>query len=171
MATIVAIDRIMIAQLPISIKTFYDQLPANSPKYVVDDTTVRFETDELRFTRNDLPSWGDEFQMIVNPASDVDVFWEIPDAVAAGQYDVWVWAPKMEGNVEILYRVLVNGIETQGAMVVDSGNMPSNQWVSLGTWNTPSTDGRPIRLALQMKIFGGAPGEIAIDAAAFISRQ
>ncbi|MCJ7625847.1 MAG: hypothetical protein MUO76_20335, partial [Anaerolineaceae bacterium] len=171
MATIVAIDRILIAQLPISIQTYYDQLPANSPKFVVDNTTARFEPDELRFTRNDLPAWGDEFQMIVNPASDIDVFWEIPDAVAAGQYDVWVWAPQMEGNAEILYKVLVNGIKTQGAIVVYSGNMPSNQWVSLGTWNTPSIDGRSIRLALQMKIFGGALGEISIDAAAFISRQ
>lgn len=171
MATIVAIDRVLIAQLPDSIQTYYDQLPANSPKYVVDNTTARFETNELSFTRNDLPAWGDEFQMIVNPTSDVDVFWEIPEAVAAGQYDVWVWAPRMEGNAEILYKVLVNGIETQGALVVDTGNMPSNQWVSLGTWNAPSLDGRPIRLALQMKIFGGTLGEIAIDAAAFISRQ
>jgi hypothetical protein len=77
----------------------------------------------------------------------------------------------MEGDADILYKVLVNGMENQGAMVANTGNMPENEWVSLGTWQAPSPDGSYIRLGLRLDIARETMGEIAIDAVAFIYRQ
>ncbi len=171
MASIVAIDRVLIAQQPDSIQNFISLLPLNSPKFVVDDSAALVNSRATWFTRNDRPAWGDEFQMVVNPEANSQVTWQIPGRVPPGQYDIWIWAPEMQGDVEVVFEVLVNGLEHQGVLVASTGNMPDNQWISLGTWQASSPDGKYIQLALRLDIAEGILGEVAIDTAAFIFRQ
>ena len=171
MATIVAIDRILIVRQPDSILSFYHRLPANSPKFVVDEQAADVESEDILYTRSDLPAWGDQFLMVVNTHENSQVTWRIPNLVPAGQYEIWVWAPAMQGSADVLYKVLVNGLETGGAVVANTSNMPENQWVSLGTWQVVSPDGRRVELGLRLIVPRDTPGEVAIDAVAFIFRQ
>lgn len=177
MATIVAIDRLLIVRRSDTIRTFLAQLPANSPKFVVDDSSARIESSAVWFTRNDLPAWGDQFQIVVNPEANSKVTWQVPARVPPGQYEIWVYAPAMEGNADLLYKVLVNGQESQGALVVSTGNMPDNQWVSLGAWqaqadpNLFTIEEGYVTLGLSLDIPQGSLGEISIDAVAFIFRE
>ena len=169
-STIVAIDRMLVARLPQSIREQINLLPVNSPRYVVDDLDADLESNDVWLSRSDQPAWGDGFQMLVNPASDTSVTWEIADLVDPGLYEIMIWAPKVEGHAEALFRVLVDGNQFQGAMAVDLGSLPGDHWVSLGSWDTSAAASTPIELAVKMEVASGTIGEIAVDAIAFIRR-
>jgi len=100
MASIVAIDRILIVHQSSSNLQLLSQLPVNSPKFVVDDSAAAIDSKAIWFTRNDLTSWSDQFQMIVNPEENSQITWQIPNRVPPGYYDIWVYAPAMQGDAD-----------------------------------------------------------------------
>jgi len=169
-SSIVAIDRALITRLPGSSEEFLEKLPANGNNFVVDDEIVAIESSDMWYKGTDQPAWGDQFQVLVNPVSTSKVTWEVPDAVPPGQYEALVWIPQIKGNSEVTYRLLVNGAEQSGVVVIETANMPASQWVSLGTWNVNSNSDAWVHITLQMEIAAGSTGEFAVDAAAFIKK-
>ncbi|MEM5776812.1 MAG: hypothetical protein AAGU05_17530, partial [Anaerolineaceae bacterium] len=65
MSTIVAIDRVMIVRQPESLRPYLQQLPANMPKYVIDDAAAQIDSSASWYTRTDLPAWGDACQVVI----------------------------------------------------------------------------------------------------------
>jgi hypothetical protein len=168
--SIVAIDRALITRLPESSLGILEQLPSEGSKFVVDDQNASIDSNDIWYNGSDQPAWGDQFQVLVNPASTAKITWEIPDAVPPGQYDVLVWIPQIKGNSEVIYRLLVNSAVQSGVVVIETANMPASQWVSLGTWDVNSTSDAWVHIALQMEIAAGSTGEFGIDAAAFVKK-
>jgi len=171
MSTIVAIDRMLITRQPDSPRPLLAQLPANMPKYVIDDTAAQIESSATWFTSSDLPAWGGDFQIVINPEYNSQVTWTVPCQVPSGYYDIWVWAPEMEGEADLTYKILINGEESQSTLIASIENFPDNQWVSLGTWEVSSSDTAYVKLGLMLDIPRGSVGEIGVDAVAFIYRQ
>lgn len=174
MSTVVAIDRILIAPQPDSLRTYLSQLPANMPKYVIDDTAALVDSSANWFTRTDLPAWGGSFQTVINPMYDSLVTWSIPGQAPVGTYDIWVRMPVIDAEADLTFRLIINDEASASTLVASTENIPAGQWVSLGAWDVVSGEGIYARdfatLALQMEIPRDFAGEIGIDAAAFIRR-
>ncbi len=169
MSTIVAIDRVMIVKRQDSLRTFLQQLPANMPKYVIDDTAAQIESSASWFTRTDLPAWGDACQVVINPQYNSTITWDIPGQVPAGNYDIWVWVPEINGDSDLVFTPVIDGEDSPSTVIANTQIIPGGQWVSLGTWDVVSDNGFA-KLSLKVQIPRETIGEVAIDAVAFIRR-
>ncbi len=171
--SIVAVDRVMLIQLPESSKVMAGPFPQERMTFISDDAEAILDLQDPIFTNNDRLSWGDRYQFVVNPDSDVAATWTLSDSVPIGQYEIFVWVPELQGTAQAEYRLLVNdtlflsdlGAET---VSIQHGGREGGQWVSLGTWTIPDLYGSIVNLAIEMKVTGGTPGEIAFDAIAFM---
>jgi len=177
MSTIVAIDRVLIARMPISTWALIDQLPKDRLRYVMDDLSAKIETTEksveMWLTGTEQQAWGDKFQFLVNPTINYKLIYEWPDPLPTGQWEILAWLPKMNGNGEASYRLLVDGNELQPSngtspVLINQGSRQKSEWVSLGVWTVPEVYGQSVMLTLEMAIKGGTPGEMAADAIAFV---
>ncbi|MDX9863609.1 MAG: hypothetical protein RBT34_02270 [Anaerolineaceae bacterium] len=171
--SIVAVDRIMIIQLPESSNVMTGPFPQDRMTFISDDTQAVLNLQDPIFTNNDHLSWGDRYQFVVNPDNDVTAIWALSDSVPVGQYEIFVWVPELQGTAQAEYKLLVNdtpflsdiGAET---VSIQHGGREGGQWVSLGTWTISDLYGNVVNLAVQMKVTGGTSGEIAFDAIAFM---
>ena len=168
--SIVAVDRVVIVRLADATRPLLDLLPQAALRYVVDDSAARFERVSLSLDKNDAPAWGGQYKLLINPAEDVRVTWEMPELVQPGTFQVAVWVPPSSGQPPVTFHVLADGVELPPGVV--SGLLTSGSaqggWVSLGAFSTLRTMEKPVKLALQMDIAGGTTGEIPVDAAAFL---
>ena len=171
--SIVAVDRVMIIQLPESSSVMAGPFPQDRMTFIADDTQAVLDIQDPIFTNNDRLAWGDRYQFIVNPDNDVTATWPLTDSVPIGQYEIFVWIPEMQGTAQAEYRLLVNdtlflsdlGTES---VSIQHGGREGGQWASLGTWTIPDLYGSVVNLSIQMKVAGGTSGEIAFDAIAFM---
>lgn len=175
--TPVAVDRVMIVQLPASSKTILDQLPNNGLTLIEDDHKAVVKAQEVQFTETDELSWGDSYQIIVNPGEDLSVDWVLQEYVDPGStYEVQVWIPKVEGSASANYQLLADGNgltrdADNGVTTITHGNREQGQWVSLGSWEIPLYYESGVELTLHMSTSEQTTGEIAIDAVAFIKKE
>lgn len=171
--SIVAVDRVMIIQLPESSSVMAGPFPQDRMTFITDDTQAVLDLQDPIFTNNDRLAWGDRYQFIVNPDNDVTATWALTDSVPVGQYEIFVWVPEMQGTAQAEYKLLVNDapfLSDLGAesVSIQHGGREGGQWVSLGTWTIPDLYGSVVNLAVQMKVAGATSGEISFDAIAFM---
>lgn len=171
--SIVAVDRVMIIQLPESSSVMAGPFPQDRMTFIADDTQAILDIQDPIFTNNDRLSWGDRYQFIVNPDNDVIATWTLSDSVPVGQYEILVWVPELQGTAQAEYKLLVNDTLFLSDLAAESvtiqhGGREGGQWVSLGTWTVPDLYGSIVNLSVQMKVIGGTPGEIAFDGIAFM---
>ena len=171
--TIVAIDRVLIAQLPDSTRPMLESLPPNQKTFVIDESAAQFESFQYWETRFDSTSWGNQYQVIEHPPIDTNVIWSLPYTVPVTRYEIRAWIPSVKGGVETGYRLFANGYEIfpengeDRITIVQAGNQDA-QWVSLGFWTIPEIHGSAVSLNLQMEITSNSSGEVGADAIAFI---
>lgn len=166
--SIVAIDRVLIARYPDSSRDFISQLPAGEQRYIVDDLQAVIDTREIIYNSNVQPAWGDQYQMLVNPGYDSTITWSTLDRVPIGRYEVLIWIPKVTASGDITLQILVDGEALSGEITVNEASLAGNVWGSLGVWETPLIYEKPVRLSVKMTIPSGTPGDVNIDAVAFI---
>ncbi len=165
----VAIDRVVIVPLSDSTRLLLSALPMDRQLLIMDDLAARIDTSQLLYPEAGALAWGDQFQYLVNPDSDVRVRWTVPDYVLPGQYQVAVWLPETHANSKVTFHLSVNDTEIpDSAVEFDQSSQPGGRWVSIGVWDTPRIYEKPLLLTLEMDIPGGVPGETAIDAVALI---
>ena len=171
--SIVAVDRVMIIQLPESSNVMAAPFPQDRMTFIADDAEAVLDMQDPIFTNTDLLSWGDRYQFVVNPDNDVTATWTISDSVPVGQYEILAWVPELQGIASAEYRLYVNDalfLSDQGTefVSVQHGGREGGQWVSLGTWTVPDLYGSIVNLTVQMRVLGGTAGEVAFDAIAFM---
>ena len=174
--SVVAVDRVMIVQLPFSSQTIIDQLPKNGLTLIEDDQNAVMNSNDILFTESDELSWGDSYQIFVNPDEDLSVKWALQEVVETGKYEVQVWIPKVEGKATANYQLFANDTaltrdEDNGIITITHGDREQGQWVSLGAWDIPLILGNTVKLSLEMTTAEQTSGEIAADAVAFIKIQ
>lgn len=174
--TIVAIDRVAIVPLPASTGLLLSKLPLDRLKFVVDDAAAEFESIRYLVPITDRLAWGDQFQTIVNPDSDVKVTWTLPDPIPTGQYEVMAWVPEIRGDAEVTFRLFAEGnerdpIDGSSPVTIHQRSVPGGQWLSIGKWEMPEfIFGPKVRLVLEMMVPGGTIGEVAADAVVFVKQ-
>ena len=172
--TIVAIDRMLIAHLPETLHQIINLLPSDRTSYIVDDSFAEFETLQYWETKENSLSWGDNYQMMVNPPIVTYVTWRTASSVPVGVYEIFAWIPSIHGTSEVKYRVLANDSnELQShtgdfVFTITQGDEQEPHWVSLGTWTVPEVYGDTVALSLQIETTNDSIGEVAIDAVAFV---
>jgi hypothetical protein len=171
--TIVAIDRVLIAQLPDSTRSILEPLPADRKNFVVDETLAQFESFQYWETRFDSTSWGDQYQVIENPPINTSLTWSLPYTVPVTRYEIWAWIPSSKGRVETSYRLYANGFEIfpeseEETITITQAENKDAQWVPLGLWSIPEVHGAAVSLTLQMELSSNTDGEVVVDAIAFI---
>lgn len=166
--SIVAIDRALIARYPDSSRGFISQLPAGEQRIIVDDLQASIDTREIIYNSDVQPAWGDQYQMLVNPGYESIVTWTTPDKVPIGKYEVLVWIPKVIASGDIKLQIFIDDEALSGEITVNEASLPGNIWGSLGVFETPRVYEKPVTLSVKMIIPAGTPGEVNIDAVAFI---
>ncbi|MBI9044786.1 MAG: hypothetical protein JEZ06_09890 [Anaerolineaceae bacterium] len=177
MATIIGLDRILIVKYPDSTQDLRALLPAEGTAFVADDLAADFDTKDTWFSNDDVLSWGDQFEMIVNPANDANISWKMNEPAPVGQYGILVWMPQLEGGSqqEVLYQVIVNDIVIAEIPLIQS-EFQGGQWVPLGTWEISATEANGyvlnlVNLSVEMQVSANSTGSISADAVAFIKFQ
>lgn len=171
--SIVAVDRVLIIELPASSRVMAGPFPQDRMTFIEDDTRAILEMQDPIFTNTDRLAWGDRYQFVVNPDNDVTATWTLSNSVPVGQYEIFVWIPELQGTAEAEYKLLVNdtlflsdiGAET---VTIQHGGREGGQWISLGTWTIPDLYGSIVNVAVKMKVLGETAGEVAFDAVAFM---
>jgi hypothetical protein len=171
--TIVAIDRVLMAQLPDSTFQILEPLPSDQKKFVVDESVAEFESSQYWETRYDSTAWGDQYQVMVNPPIETSITWSLPYTAPVTRYEIRAWIPSVKGEVETSYRLFASGYEIypengEDAITVTQAQNQDAQWVSLGFWSIPEIHGTAVSLNLQMGITSNSNGEVGVDAIAFI---
>ena len=167
--SIVAIDRALIAKLPVSSASFLNALPLTQQTFIMDNLSARIATRDSLYERGDIPAWGDEFQYLVNPTTTSQVIWDFPERIPVDQYELFAWIPGVSGDAQVIYTFYVEG-STLGIdpVVINQNVSASGEWVSLGVWKIPEVYGESVSVSLQMDIPEGTVGEVAIDAIAIV---
>jgi hypothetical protein len=170
---VVAVDRVLILQLPDSVRTIYQKLPQDHEVFVVDDAAAKFDTFQYWESRSAQLAWGDYYQVMTNPPIVTQVTWEVVNDVPVDRYEIQVWIPDINGTAEVSYKVFVNGVElkpenNQSPIKLMQGKHKGSQWLSLGFWKIPSAYGAFAKISLQIETETESVGEIVVDAAAFI---
>jgi len=171
--SVVAVDRVLVLQLPDSVRTLIDQLPKGSEFAIVDDAYANFDTTQYWQIRTGILSWGNQFQIMINPPINTSVSWTTQDDITVDRYEVLVWIPEINGSADVVYKFKIgtsyikndNGEET---VTIKQGTNPGGKWLSLGTWTIPSVYGEKVKPTLEMVINSDSVGEVAADAVAFI---
>jgi len=170
--TIVAIDRLMIAKVPESLRTLLEPLPKGQMVYIMDDSNADMEALQYWQVVEEGPAWGDKYYLLINPPIAVRTTWTLPERVPKGKYEVLAWIPKIRGTAAIKYMFLVEGseIEPTGEIppVTLQGDEVDPHWQPLGIWQVPDIFEDRVQLALELDIDAEAIGETAVDAVAFI---
>jgi hypothetical protein len=171
--SIVAVDRVLIVELPQSSIPLAAPFPQERMTFIMDDTLAMIDTQDIIYASTEGLSWGDRYQFAINPNNDITVTWKIQDWVPVGQYEIFVWIPQVQGAAQAEYAFFVNGaifLADNGAdkVTIQHGGRDGGQWVSLGTWSIPSIYGNVVNVALQLQITGGTAGEIAFDGVALM---
>jgi hypothetical protein len=174
--TIVAIDRVLILQLPDSHQQLLEMLPPQGGNVqILDESSAEFETVQYWVTMENAVAWGEQFEMVNTPPIASTVTWMIPNSVPISKYEVLVWIPEINGTAEVIYRVLANGTNIllpegseNGDIQMTQGHYRGGQWVSLGTWSVPPVYGDSVKLSLQLETISDSVGDAAVDAIAFI---
>ncbi len=171
--TIVAVDRIALVHMPDSGMQILEKLPPGQLRYVIDETEAKVEATDYWTYLNESLAWGNQYQVLINPADGVKANYTPIDKLPYGKYQVLVWIPKVNGNGQLNYRVYFNGGDfsdeaANATIQLFMGNYTESQWVSLGTWEIPEIYKDTAQLSLGMQADGGQAGEIPLDAAAFV---
>ena len=174
--TIVAVDRVAVVHLPESGRQMIDKLPQGQLRYVIDETEADVEAVDFWTYMDEELAWGNQYQVLINPADKVTATYTPIDTLPYGKYQVLAWIPRVNGNAQLDFRVYLNGgdfsDEAANANVqLLMGNYTESQWVSLGTWEIPEIYKDTAQLSLVMQAEGGQAGEIPVDAAAFVKVQ
>jgi hypothetical protein len=168
-STIVAIARLLIEPMQDSTLDMVARLPKYPLRYVIDDMAAKITGADTTITAKDSEAWQDQFQAIVNPQSDLKVVWET-DFIPSGIYEIAVWVPATHNQTKAALKVLVNGTEMKGGpLVMKQSDWHGGQWVSLGTWDSTSY-GKYVEMGVEMDVTGGTPGDVAVDAVAFMTK-
>ena len=107
--TIVAVDRVALVHMPDSGMQMLEKLPPGQLRYVIDETEAKVEATDYWTYLNESLAWGDQYQVLINPADGVKVTYSPIDKLPYGKYQVLVWIPKVNGNAQLNYRVYFNG--------------------------------------------------------------
>ena len=167
--SIVAIGRVLIEPMPDSSLQMLEKLPPYPLRYIVDDLSTKIEGADTVITDKETLSWHGQFQAVVNPQEDLKVTWK-SDMIPGGQYEIAVWVPASHNQTKAFFNVLVNGTALKGGpLLMKQSDWTGGQWVSLGTWDSTAY-GKYVEMGVEMVVAGGTPGDVAIDAVAFMSR-
>ena len=174
--SIVAVDRVLIVELPESSLALAAPFPQERMTFIMDDTLATIEMQDIIYSSTERLAWGNQYQFAVNPNNNITVSWKHPDWVPVGQYEIFVWIPQVQGAAQAEYALLVNEavfLNDDGTdkVIIQHGGRDGGQWVSLGSWTIPSIYGNVINLSLQLQASGGTAGEIAFDAVAFMKKD
>jgi hypothetical protein len=172
-STLVAIDRVVIVPLPGSTRDLLSVFPSDREVVVIDNLASDIEAGQVLYTEEGELAWGDQYQFVINPGSDVRILWTAPEYMPPGQYQAAAWIPPAHARLEVSFTFLVNDTPIandagEQVRTIVQSEYKGGQWVDLGTWTTPRIYEKPVQLALRMEIKGGLVGEAAFDAIAFI---
>lgn len=173
--TIVAIDRLLIARMPDTLRNPLNSLPKDQLKFIVDDTEVEFEALQYWQIQENDSAWGNKFHLLLNPPIAIKTTWKLLERVPTGKYEIFAWIPKINGTAEINYKLLVEGSEISSTgeipPVLTQGDEQEPHWQSIGSWQIPEVFGESVQMAVEMNIVAESIGEIAVDAIAFVKSQ
>jgi hypothetical protein len=172
-STLVAIDRVVIVPLPGSTRDLLSVFPSDREVVVIDNLASDIEAGQVLYTEEGELAWGDQYQFVINPGSDVRILWTAPEYMPPGQYQAAAWIPPAHARMEVSFTFLVNDTPIandagEQVRTIVQSEYKGGQWIDLGTWTTPRIYEKPVQLALRMEIKGGSVGEAAFDAIAFI---
>jgi hypothetical protein len=171
--TLVAVDRVVIVPLAISTASLLSVLPRDREIVIVDNLAADIESAQILYKEVGELSWGDQYQYVINPSTDVRVMYSATELLLPGRYQIAAWIPPLHADLEVVYTMMVNGNEFPNdagdlAVALNQSAYADGQWVELGTWTTPRIYEKPLQLSLRMEIKSGSVGEAAFDAIAFI---
>lgn len=166
--TIVAFDQVLIARYPDSTKAMIQSLPPGQLRMILDDSQATNDARDQVYESEKQRAWGDRYLTLLNPDHDTKVTWTSPEKLPVGKYEIFAWVPQVVNSGDVTYIAKVNDSPANEGVTLNQSQQPGNGWVSLGTYETPRTIEFNMTLSVDLVIPAKTPGEIAIDAIAFV---